>query len=97
MKSLVASFSIPDAVRFWGNIDTGSRVSTLTLSAYNRLAFQTGNLLKPYGVDLYAANGKAIETFDIAEGIKIQLGGYELETNCIIVDDALGVEDFFPC
>ena len=93
--SLVVSFVIPDAapLPLKGLIDTGSGVSILTFSAYNRLAVQTGSFLKPCGVDLYAANGKAIKTFGIAEGIRFQ-GGYELGTNFVVVDDALGVEDF---
>ena len=43
---------------------------------------------------MYAANWKAFKTFGIAEGINIQLGGCDLETNFFIVDDAIGVEDF---
>ena len=43
---------------------------------------------------LYAANGKTIKTFGLAEQIRFQLGGYELETNFVVVDDAMGVEDF---
>ena len=89
--SLVVSFSIPDAapMPLKGLIDTGSGVSILTFSAYNELV-----VLKPYGIDLYAANGKAIKTFGLAKKIKFQLGGYELETNFVLVDDAMGVEDF---
>ena len=51
-------------------------------------------ILAPYGVDLFAANGKTIRTFGQAEHVKFQLGGYELETNFVVVDDAKGVEDF---
>ena len=54
----------------------------------------TGNTLGPYGIDLYAANGKTIKTFGLAEKVKFQLGGYELETKFVVVDDAMGVEDF---
>ena len=50
--------------------------------------------MRPYGVDVYAANGKTIKTFGLAEHVKFQLGGYELETNFVVVDDAMGVEDF---
>ena len=49
-------------------------------------------MLKPYCVDLYAAIGKTIKTFGMAERVHFQLGGYELETN-FVVDDAVGVED----
>ena len=41
-----------------------------------------------------AANGKTIKLFGLAEKIKFQLRGYELETNFVVVDDAMGVEDF---
>ena len=94
--SLVVSFVVPDAapVSLRGLIDTGSGVSILTFSAYNRVAVRTGTLLRPYGIDLYAANGKTIKTFGLAEKVKFQLGGYELETNFVVVDDAMGVEDF---
>ena len=77
-----------------GLIDTGSGVSILTFSAFNRVVTQTGTVLKPYRIDLYAAKGKTIKTFGLAEQIHFQLGGYELETNFIVVDDAMGVEDF---
>ena len=29
--------------------------------------------------------------------MRFQLGGYELETNFVVVDDALGLEDFLLC
>ena len=92
--SLVVSFTIPDAATIRGLIDTGSVVSILTFSAYNKLAVHPGTLMRPYGVDLYAANGKTIRTFGLAEQVKFQLGGYDLETNLVVVDDAMGVEDF---
>ena len=77
-----------------GLIDTGSGVSILTFSAFNRVAVQTGAVLKPYQIDLYAANGKIIKMFGLAEHVHFQLGGYELETNFVVVDDAMGVKDF---
>ena len=77
-----------------GLIDTGSGVSILTFSAFNRVAVQTGAVLKPYQFDLYAANGKTKKTFGLAEHVHFQLGGYELETKFVVVDDAMGVEDF---
>ena len=94
--SLVVSFVVPHAAPFplRGLVDTGSGVSILTFSAFNRVAAQTGTVLKPYQVDLYAANGKTIKTYGLAERIHFQLGGYELETNFVVVDDAMGVEDF---
>ena len=94
--SLVVSFVVPHAapIPLRGLIDTGSGVSILTFSAFNRVAAQTGTVLKPYRIDLYAANGKTIKTFGLAEQIRFQLGGYELETNFVVVDDAMGVADF---
>ena len=68
-------------------------MSTLTFSANNPVAVHTGKTLRPYGIDLYAANGKTIKTFGLAEKVKFQLGGYELETHFVVVDDAIGVED----
>ena len=53
-----------------------------------------GTILKPYRIDLYPANDMTIKTFGLAEQICFQLGGYELETNFVVVDDAMGVEDF---
>ena len=94
--SLVVSFVVPHAapIPLRGLVDAGSGVSILTFSAFNRVAAQTGTVLKPYQVDLYAANGKTIKTYGLAERIHFQLAGYELETNFVVVDDAMGVEDF---
>ena len=94
--SLVVSFVVPQAapIPLRGLIDTGSGVSILTFSAFNRVAAQTGTVLKPYRIDLYAANGKTIKTFGLAEQIRFQLEGYELETNFVVVDDTMGVENF---
>ena len=94
--SLVVSFVVPQAapIPLRGLVDTGSGVSILTFSAFNCIAFQTGTVLKPYQIDLYAAKCKTIKTFGLAEQIRFQLGGYELETNFVVVDDAMGVEDF---
>ena len=77
-----------------GLIDTGSGVSILTFPAFNRVDVQTGAVLKPCQIDLYAANGKTIKTFGLAEHVHFQLEGYELESNSVVVDDAMGVEDF---
>ena len=94
--SLVVSFTISDAtpLPLKGLIDTGSGVSILMFPAYNKLAAQIDAVLKPYGINMYAANGKTIKTFGLAEKFRFQLGGYELETNFVVVDDAMGVEDF---
>ena len=94
--SLVVSFVVPQAapIPLGGLVDTGSGVSILTFSAFNRVAARTGTVLKPYQIDLYAANGKTIKTFGLAEQNRFQLGGYEFEINFVVVDDAMGVEDF---
>ena len=94
--SLVVSFVVPHAapIPLRGLVDTGSGVSILTFSAFNRVAARTGTVLKAYQVDFYAANGKRIKTYSLAERIHFQLGGYQLETNFVVVDDAMGVEDF---
>ena len=94
--SLVVSFAVPDAnpIPLRGMVDTGSGVSIMSFSAFNRVALHTGVALQPYRIDLYAANGKTIKTLGIAERVRFQLGGYELETNFVVVDDAQGLEDF---
>ena len=93
---LVVSFAVPDAnpIPLRGMVDTGSGVTIMTFSAFNRVALQSGVALQPHRMDLYAANGKTIKTFGIAERLRFQLGGYELETNFVVVDDAHGLEDF---
>ena len=35
-----------------------------------------------------------MKMFGIAERVRFQLGGFELETNFVVVDDAIGLEDF---
>ena len=46
---------------------------------------------------MYSANGRTIKTFGLIENIKVQLSGYGLDkTNFVVVDDAMGVEDFLP-
>ena len=94
--SLVVSLIVPQAapIPLRGLIDTGSGVSILTFSAFSRVAVQTGAVLKPYQIDLYDANGKTIKTFGMVERVRFQLGRYELETNIVVVDDAMGVGGF---
>ena len=72
--SLVVSFVVPHVapIPLRGLVDTGSGVSILTFSAFNRVAVQTGAMLKPYQIDLYAANGKTIRTFGMAENVRFQ-------------------------
>ena len=52
-------------------------------------------MLKPYRVYLYAANGKTVKTFGMAERVRFQQGGYWSATNFVVVDHAMGVEAFF--
>ena len=68
--------------------------SSILVQVYQYKAVLTGALMRPYGVDLYAANGKTAKTSGLADCVKFQLGGNELEINFVIVDDAMGVEDF---
>ena len=77
-----------------GLVETGSGVSILTFSAFNSVAVQKGAVLKPYQIDLYAANNKTIKTFGMVERVRVQAGGYELDTNFVLMDDAMRVEDF---
>ena len=87
---------IPEAapIPLQGLVDTGSGVSILSFSAFNRIAVQTAAMLRLYQIDLYAANGKTIKTFGMVERVRFQLGGYELQTNFVVVDDTMGVEGF---
>ena len=61
----------------------------MTFSAFDRVALQTGAVLQPHQIDLYAANGKTEKkSFGIADRVRFQLGGYEHETNLMVVYDA---------
>ena len=55
--SLVVSFVVPDAapITLRGLVDTGSCVSIVIFSAFNRVAVQTVAVLRPYRIDLYTA------------------------------------------
>ena len=94
--SLVVSFAVPDTnlIPLRGMIDTGSGLSIMTFSTFNRVAVQTGAALQPHRIHLYAANGRPIKMFGIVERVCFQLDGFELETNFVAVDDALGLENF---
>ena len=74
---LVVSFAVPDAnpIPLRGMVDTGSGVSIMTFSAFNRVALQTGVALQPYRLDLFAVNGKTIKTIEIAERVRVQVCG----------------------
>ena len=66
LVSLVVSFIVPHAtpIPLRRIVDTGSGMSILTFSAFNRVAVRTGAVLKPYQIDLYAANGKTIQRME---------------------------------
>ena len=51
-------------------------------------------MLNRYRIDLYAANSKTFKTFGMAERVLFQLGGVELETNFLLGNEPMGVEDF---
>ena len=75
--SIVVSFVVPQAatIPLRGLVDTGLGVSILTFLALDRVAVQIGAMLKPYQIDLYAAYGKTIQSFGIAERVGFQEGG----------------------
>ena len=75
-------------------IDTGSGVSILSLSAYQKIASAHASSILPYDIKLFAANVKTINTIGIAENVNFQLGGHLLSTNFIVIADHLGAEDF---
>ena len=60
--SLVVSFVVSEAapIHSRGLLDTGAGVYILKFSAFNRVAVHTGAVLRPYRIDMYAANGKTI-------------------------------------
>ena len=75
-------------------IDTGSGVSILSLNAYKKISSQHELSLSPYGIELFAANGKSITIVGIAEDVNFQLGGHTLKTNFVVIADHIGSEDF---
>ena len=81
--SLVVSFAVPDdnPIPERGMVDMGSSRSIMTFSAFNPVALQKGIALQPHRIELYAATGTTIKTFGIAERVRFQLGGNEVETN----------------
>ena len=86
--------TLQEPIPLYGMIDTGFGVSILSLSAYQKIASTHALSLLPYDIQLYAANGKTINTIGIAENVNFQLGGHTLETNFIVIADHLGAEDF---
>ena len=94
--SLVVAFgtTLQEPIPLYGMIDTGSGISILSLKAYQKIASAHALSLLPYDIQLYAANGKTINTIGIAENVNFQLGGHTLKTNFIVMADHLGAEDF---
>ena len=77
-----------------GMIDTGSGLSLLSFKAYQKLAAANGLILQQFETPTYAANNGIIRTIGVAENIKFQLGGHELQTTFIVLTDDAGGEDF---
>ena len=75
-------------------VDTGSGLSILSFKAYQKLAAANGLFLKPFETPIYGANGGIIRTAGLAENIKFQLGGHELQTTFIVLTSDSGVDDF---
>ena len=94
--ALVVAFgtTLQEPIPLYGMIDTGSGVSILSLSAYQKIASAHALSLLPYDIQLFAANGKTINTIGIAENVHFQLRGHSLKTNFIVIGDHLGAEDF---
>ena len=94
--SLVVFLVVPNEVPIplKGLVNTRSGLSIPSFSSFNHIAVQIGAMLKPYQIVLYAVDGKTIKTFGMADRVGFQPGGDELVTNFVVVDDAMGVEDF---
>ena len=94
--SLLVAFgtTLQEPIPLYGMIDTGSGVSILSLKAYQKIASPHALSRLPYDIQLYAANGKTINTIGIAENVNFQLGGHILKTNFIVKADHLGAEHF---
>ena len=94
--SLIVAFgsTLQEPIPLYGMRDTCSGVSILSLSAYQKIASARVLSLLPYDIQLYAANGKTINTIGIAENVNFQRGGHTLKTNFIVIADHLGAEDF---
>ena len=75
-------------------VDTGSGGSISSFQAYTAIALNSTYSIKPYDVQLYAANGSTLQTYGIVENVQFQLAGYDLSTNFVIVDDKMGIDGF---
>ena len=67
--SIVIAFgsTLQEPNLLYGMTDTGSGVSILSLTAYQKIASAHALSLLPYDIQLYAANGKTINSIGIAE------------------------------
>ena len=94
--TLVVAFgsTLQEPIPSYGMIDTGSGVSILSLSAYQKIAAAHALSLLPYDIQLYAANSNFINTIGIAENVNFQLGGHTLKTSFIVIADHSGADDF---
>ena len=94
--SLVVAFgtTLQEPILLYVMIDTGSGVSILSLSAYQKIASAHTLRLLPYDIQLFAANGKTINNIGIVENVNFQLGGHTLTTDFIVTADHLAAEDF---
>ena len=69
--NLVMTFAHPlYPVPLKGPIDTGSDVSILSFDAYKAIAINSTYSIKPYDVQLYAANGSPLQTYGIVEDVQ---------------------------
>ena len=86
--SLVVAFgsTLQEPIRLYGMIDTGSGVSILSLNAYQKIASAHPLSLLPYDIQLYAANGKTLNTIGKAENWVAlpKTGCHTLKTNFIV-------------
>ena len=61
--------TLQEPILLYGMIDTGSTVSILSLTAYQKIASAHASSLLLYDIQLYAANGKTMNAIGIAENV----------------------------
>ena len=79
--AVASGTTLQEPIPLYGMINTGSGVSILSLRAYQKIASSHVLSLLPYDIQLYAANGKSINTVGFGEDFSFQLGGHTLKTN----------------
>ena len=94
--SLVVAFGIPlkQPVPHFGMLQTGSGVSLISLSAFQKIANPHALSIQPLEGHLYATNGKSINPIGIAEDDSLLLGRCTLKTNFVVPADHTGAENF---